>query len=390
MHPSEGEIRAHLDRQLATADARRVEAHLAACPKCRSRAETAREQTARVHARLTSQDEAAASLNPVAARRKLAERLRLEQERMERQPMLKKLTSKISRPAWAGVALVAVLAVALAFPQVRAAANSFLQLFRVEQVRMLPVDIDALAGDMEASQNLEALFTENVQVEEKGERRDVASFDEAAAAAGFPLRRLTGVTGPERYEVDPGASLTFKIDLEMARGALREMGRDDIQLPDSLEGAVVRVDASASVITMIGECAQAERRQNPDAPDQPPAEPPQCTTLLQAPSPSVSAPPEMDLQKMGELYLQVLGMDAEEAQIYASSVDWATTLVMPVPQNRGNYEEVTVDGVQGVLVALPYRYPQEYTLMWVKDGIVHVLNGAGDKAAALELAASLQ
>ena len=41
---------------------------------------------------------------------------------------------------WTALAVIAVLALALSFPQVRAAANSFLGLFRVEKVTV-PVDL---------------------------------------------------------------------------------------------------------------------------------------------------------------------------------------------------------------------------------------------------------
>jgi hypothetical protein len=98
----------------------------------------------------------------------------------------------------------------------------------------------------------------------------------------------------------------------------------------------------------------------------------------------------MDLTQMGQLYLQVLGMDEEEARLYAASVDWATTLVMPVPQGSGEYEEISVDGVKGLYVDYQYHRSQDYTLMWVKDGILYMLTGSGDRDAALELAASLK
>jgi hypothetical protein len=287
------------------------------------------------------------------------------------------------------VALITVLAIALAFPPVRAVANSFLQLFRVEQVRLLPVNMEALSQEMQSSQNLEALFTENVDVVRQGERQEVSTFDEAAGLAGFSLRQLTGVEGPTRFMVEPASAMTFKVDLELARGALREMGRGDIQLPDSLDGAVVKIDAPVSVTALIGDCGRIER-QDPDVPVDTSKEPPICTTFTQAPSPSVSAPPEMDLTQMGQLYLQVLGMDEEEARLYAASVDWATTLVMPVPQGSGEYEEISVDGVKGLYVDYQYHRSQDYTLMWVKDGILYMLTGSGDRDAALELAASLK
>jgi len=388
MHLEEGEIRAYQDRQLEPAAAVRVESHLEACPGCRARAEAVHEQAARVRSRLAVLDEPQSCPNPAAARRKLSARLQQEHEQKERQPMWKQLTSKLSRPAWAGIALVAVLAISMAFPPVRAAANSFLQLFRVEQVRLLPMDTEALSQEMHSSKTLEALFTENVDVQRQGESQEVTTFKEAAALAPFAPRQLTGVEGPSRFMVEPGGTMTFKVDLEMARAALREMGRSDIQLPDSLEGAVVKMEVPVTVTTIIGECALPEP-QDPDTQSSRPYRPIECTTFTQAPSPSISAPPELDLVQMGEIYLQVLGMSEEEAKLYAASVDWATTLVMPVPQNgRGEFEEIAVDGVQGLFIAS--EYSDNFSLMWVKDGTLYLLTGTGDQTKALELVASLK
>ena len=54
--------------------------------------------------------------------------------------MIKKLFSSVNRPVWVGVGLVAILAIAMAFAPARAIANSFLGLFRVEQVTIVQVD----------------------------------------------------------------------------------------------------------------------------------------------------------------------------------------------------------------------------------------------------------
>ena len=143
-----------------------------------------------------------------------------------------------------------------------------------------------------------------------------------------------------------------------------------------------------SVATAVGDCRIDEPRTDPDEPRS--FEPPECTTLIQMPSPSVSAPPELDLAQLGRIYLQVLGMTEEEAELYAGSVNWATTFVLPVPQGDADYKEVTVDGVAGTFVQDRYNYPRSYTLMWIKDGMVYLLIGPGTEADALAMAASLR
>ncbi len=46
-------------------------------------------------------------------------------------------------------------------------------------------------------------------------------------------------------------------------------------------------------------------------------------------------------------------MSAEEAAEFTSTVDWTSTLVVPIPRNAAIHEQVTVDGVTGTLIQRP-------------------------------------
>jgi hypothetical protein len=114
---------------------------------------------------------------------------------------------------------------------------------------------------------------------------------------------------------------------------------------------------------------------------------------MQLPVPTVSAPPELDLDQLGMAYLQLLGLGAEEAERFSEQVDWTTTLVVPIPRSRNiQQQEVDVDGVTGSLIRPPRsRMNQdEYVLTWVKDGVVYALIGSGELEAALAIAESLE
>ena len=97
--------------------------------------------------------------------------------------MFKKIFSRTARPVWAGMGLIAILALALAFPPVQAIANSFLGLFRVEQVAVVQVNPVDLPQDFASSTNLEAIFAEDVQVTGQGEPQAVASAEALASLA---------------------------------------------------------------------------------------------------------------------------------------------------------------------------------------------------------------
>ena len=132
----------------------------------------------------------------------------------------------------------------------------------------------------------------------------------------------------------------------------------------------------------------AERNVDPDMPL---PDISQCTTLIQAPSPEISAPPGLDIAGIGEMLLQILGMSPEEAAQFSRSVDWTTTLIIPIPRYGTEFQDVFVDGVQGTIIMQSMRseLPQ-YLLIWIKDDIVYALAGPGDTALALEIAESLE
>jgi anti-sigma factor RsiW len=387
MHLSPGEIQAYHDRQLEADAFHRVETHLAECAQCQSVAQAARLQTRQVGDHLASlgSSNLKVTSTPVA-RARLEARLGQEKEPIN---MWSKLTSRISRPAWVGLALVAVLAISLAFPPVQAIANSFLKLFRVEQVQVVPVDTERLAGEMRQSTGLEGLFSESVKVEEGGERQKVSSAEEASARLGMPVRLPTALEGEQQIFVQPGGNVTFTLDLELMRAVMQEMNRGDITLPDSLDGAVIKLEMPAGVVALYGDCQVDERPMNDlDGPSE--MDIPDCTSFFQMPSPSVDAPPDLNVAQMGEIYLQVLGMTPEEAASFSSNVDWTSTFVIPVPRYGAEYQEVQVDGVNGTLIEASRYSGPAFLLLWVKDGVVYALGGPGQADDALQIAASLK
>jgi hypothetical protein len=277
----------------------------------------------------------------------------------------------------------------MAFEPVRAVANNFLGLFRVEQIRVVEVDPNKLSSQFASGSQFDQLLSQDTQVEDFGEPQEVASADEASQAAGFSVRLPSAAQGEPKLVVQPGSRATFTVDMELVKTVLQEIGQPDLKLPADLNGAKIELDVPASVIAQYGDCAP--KQMPPDEADNPRPvriEPFNCTTLVQLPSPTISAPPGLDMTAIGEAYLQILGMSKEEAQSFASNVDWTTTFVVPIPQRSTEYQDVQVDGVTGTLVWQAYQ--DEYVLMWVKDGLLYALSGPGDAKTALELAESIK
>lgn len=366
-HVSDGELRAYVDHELDEAERARVGGHLTRCAACQQQATQLEGRGQWVSHRLDAlAPQAASTPRPAEARTRLMSNNRVK----EKDPMWR--TTQPSRPLWSALAVAAVLLLALTLPPVRAFATEMLGLFRVERIEVVTVDPEGLPDHLESVGQFERLVSRDVQVESYGESQSVPDAASAAALAGFPVRLPDGTSNPT-LQVQQGARVSLAIDLPLMRALLQELGQDPRQLPDSLDGETVTLDIPRAVTMELGECDRAG-----------------CLMLAQLPSPTIEAPNGLDLAQLGTLYLQVMGMDAAEAQRFSQRVDWTTTLVVPLPSHHGvTHRDVEVDGVMGVLIEEPGRHGHT-VLLWVRDGIVYSLVGAESSAEALELANSLR
>jgi hypothetical protein len=330
------------------------------------------------------------ALTPQAAPPVQAARARLNQQIAEKeQTMLEKLFKPKYRPVWAPLAVIVVLAVSLSFPQVRAVATSFLGLFRVEQIEAVQVGIslDDLSTEMESQfVALDNLLADQIVVDQAGDPVEVADFAEAEALAGFAARVPAKLAGEAQQIVfQPETSLRFTIDRDQWQALLDGMGYgEDFQIPAAADGAEVKFNLPNMIMTGFGDCNVNQAKELEEI-----GLPGNCTVLLQSQQPTIEAPPGLDISQAGQVMLQILGMSPEEAEAFSQRVDWATTLVVPVPQGA-EYRNVTVDGVDGVLLEDSYdRNTVHYTLLWVKDGMFYALTGSGASYSPVLLANSM-
>lgn len=115
-----------------------------------------------------------------------------------------------------------------------------------------------------------------------------------------------------------------------------------------------------------------------------------CIILAEIPSPSVSAPASVDVTQLAQIALEFSGMTSEQAAAFTSTVDWTSTLVVPIPKNASTYEQVAVDGVTGTLIQRTREDAPQFALIWVKNGIIYAIGGVSDNLQqALDIANSL-
>lgn len=386
-HLTDGDLRAFVDGE---ADATAA-AHLESCAECRSRLEAVSQRAAWTAASLPTPTAAEATRAPYNALARFKDRQRKETS------LMNTLFSKRFRPAWAAFAALAALVVALMFPPVQAFASNFLGLFRVQQIAILPIDttrLSELSGDSSTAKQISQLLSDSVNVtHEPGKPQLVADAAAASQTAGFTVRLPDNRTDLSQITVQDGTAFELNINRERAQALLDEAGHNDLQLPASLDGAPIQVNVPSSVTALYGDCPQF----NPDQGKPEDGEGStgrryfKCVFVTQIPSPTVNTPPDLDVQKLAEIGLQFTGMTAEEAHNYAQTVDWASTLVVPLPNNGASYTQVNVDGVTGNLIERPGDDAPQYALVWVKDGIIYAVSGLGTNSqAALDIANSLK
>ena len=106
---------------------------------------------------------------------------------------------------------------------------------------------------------------------------------------------------------------------------------------------------------------------------------------------SYAPPAGIDVNELAKIGLEFTGMSSEEAAAFVDTVDWTSTLVVPIPRNAAIYEQVEVDGVMGTLIQRPADEAPQFALIWVKDGIIYGLSGTGtDTAPAFEIVKALK
>jgi hypothetical protein len=82
-------------------------------------------------------------------------------------------------------------------------------------------------------------------------------------------------------------------------------------------------------------------------------------------------------------------MSPEQAAAFSQSVDWSSTLILPVPTGGDVVtEDIQIDGVNGTVIH--ENENNQYVIIWVKDGILYGLSGNGNLNPALRLIATLE
>jgi hypothetical protein len=403
-----GILRAKLDGELHGRELEQVESHLAACVACRRELEEISRMAGRIQHVLDPLAPTPAEIPPDAA--SALARFRAQEAPAERSQFglfggaFERFAGRRWAPVLGGVLAAGVLGVAVSFAPVRSWGQRMLAMLRVENVEVVPITapLPDVQTQRRASKMLGQLISDNVVVTmPPGKPQDVASAEQASRLAGFQVRVLTGRDDAPHFDVEGEQAFHLTLNRDRLQSIFDELGRSDIQLPGSIDGAEVAVHIPKGVVVRYGTASDKAIQDNVDKAAHaaekgdlsavPQADLKDFVVLAQMPSPTVSVPPSLNIAQVAEAGLELAGLSPADAQEFVQSVDWTSTLVIPVPREGGSFEKEAVDGVEGTLISMPARgkRPAGYSFIWVKDGIIYSLSGSGDAGNAEELANSL-
>jgi hypothetical protein len=289
------------------------------------------------------------------------------------------------RPRFAFFPSLAVVGAALAvislfvFPSVRASAQAFLSLFRVQSFAPIKFDPARLEKFSDVRKDLSLALFEREETNPPV-REDVTSREAAENIAGIPVLEPNylpdGLTR-DKFQTVRHEDFRMRVNVDQLRTLIDALDLRDVDTPEELQGQWIQVDLNPVVFQSF---VRDKKR----------------VEMVQAKSPELTLPPGVDIQRLGEMGLRILGLDADEARRIAGSIDWNSTMVVPVPVNATEFRDVTIRGNKGLLVTTSRENEQGKErregsiVLWTESGRIIGVNGNIESQDLLAIAESLR
>ena len=284
-------------------------------------------------------------------------------------------------PALAFAGLVVAVGSLLLFPSVRASAQAFLDMFRVRN--FVAVEFDKTRAEKLRSIDQEdgfLVFDRKDKLQEP-KPTDAPNRASAEAAVGIPVLEPAYVPSGyarEKFQTVGDSRIRLGTSTDRLKAVLEAVDVKGIEVPPGLDGQWIDVHVNPIARQVW---VRNDRR----------------IELIQAKSPEVSLPAGLDMARLGEIGLRILGVDAGEAQRLAHTIDWNTTLVVPVPADASSFREVTVRGQKALLVTHPGEKRPDGTprregsvVLWTENERVFALTGTIYSGELIQMAESLR
>jgi hypothetical protein len=148
----------------------------------------------------------------------------------------------------------------------------------------------------------------------------------------------------------------------------------DLTVPPGLDGQQVSIHVPRVVVQIYRNDRKARAR------------------FLQASSPELSMPSGVDLARLGEIGLRLLGLGRDEANRMAHAIDWRSTLLVPVASTATTFQRIHVNGANGVYLETTAHSGEDAgsVVLWSRDDRIYALMGNLDQAALVGMAESVR
>jgi hypothetical protein len=273
--------------------------------------------------------------------------------RLDRQRMAPLRSLSLRGAAIAALLLAAVL---IAGPGLGVSAGSLLDFFNIRSFTPVRVDLDRdpFGGLLDTRR----LIGRQVRwVTPQPHLMRVTDLAEGEREAGMTVRRparLPAGFALAGVHVMAASSVEIVTDAALMRNALKLAGMTDLVLPAGFDHQ--RISISQPPVL-----SQTFRNETGDR-----------IELIELQSPSIAVPGEFDLGLLVEIALRFAGMPAPDARSLARSVDWRTSLAVPVPASFRAAGHVKVNGTPALLIetTAPQRPARQLksALFWSAEG----------------------
>ena len=302
------------------------------------------------------------------------------------------------RPYWIAACAAALIAIFLATASGRRMAENWLSGLRVQKVQAVNLDLSPFVdanSNPALHQMVSQMISDKVDITLNEPNQPASDRGVASAMADFAIELPTARKDTPKLIVGGRHELKMTVERSRIEEILKAAGHPEIQVPTSIDGALVSVQIARTVHAQYGTCPTRTTASKALANQVIEAAPSvgqynDCVRLAEGPSPVVRVPAGLDIQKLAEVGLQAAGMSADQADQFFKAVDWKSVLTVSVPRQLRSYEQVKVAGVRGTLLTLAGRRGPGYTLLWAKNGMAYSLTGFGDSSGAVALADSLK
>ncbi len=363
-HLSEGTLRRLHDDSFAVSNSER--AHLDGCDRCRRTAAGIAEDATR------ATNVFAGNAMPIATTESALTSLRQRVASGEPLPGSGLAMPHRSRRRWAlGAIAVPVVVAGLV---VSANAAGWLSIFSPTKVAPVTLTSGSLNGLPDLAQ-YGRMTTTNL------EPQQVAGPAQAAASTGLnvltPSTLPADVPATVRWEVVGHGSATFTLDAAAAAAAAARAGRAAPDIPASLDGTTVTVDAGPAVVAVYG----ASSGGSADASGSPPA-----LVIAQGVRPT-AATNGATLKQLEDFLVAQPGVSPQLAAEIRAIGDPGSTLPIPVISGVMTSQTISIHGVQGVVTGDSTGLGS--AVIWEKDGVVYAVGGLLPESEVLDIARSL-